>query len=155
MRGGQIFLQGDRILVHGNVSRHQGRVATITTVGDRRLTVRFADNQPGSFVDYKVALLLPPRGVTTYTSNEYDVAQYNPEGNVTPPECNRILNHLLRALAAAIAQEHEDEMAMEEHIDNFAFDLRCAVTTAVEDCLEREVEQELERERIARGEGQV
>jgi hypothetical protein len=85
-----------------NPTRHQGRLATITTVGDSRLTVSFDDNQPGSFVDYKVALLLPPRGTASYASNEYDILWTDNEGHITPLERNRIVDHLTRALGAAI-----------------------------------------------------
>jgi hypothetical protein len=137
------------ILVHGNVSRHQGRVATIVsrhqgrvatiaTVGYRRLTVRFDDNQPGSFIDYKVALLLPPRGITSYAPNEYDLLRTDNDGHVTPLEQNRILAHFTRALATAIAQEYDDEMAMESLIDHFTFELRCDVASQAQDRREQD-----------------
>jgi hypothetical protein len=150
MRADEIFLPADRILVHWNISRHLGRVATIVTVGARRLTVRFNDNQPGSFVDYKVALLLPPRGTTSYASNKYDILWTDSEGNITRLEHIRILDHFTRALGAAIAQEHDDEMATESHIDRFLFKLRCAISTHAEDrrareTLVRDAQEELER----------
>jgi hypothetical protein len=68
-----IFSVGDIIKVVGN-SKHRGRVATVRKVGSRRLTVRFHDNQKGTYVDYADArTVINPTPVIIPTSESEEI----------------------------------------------------------------------------------
>jgi hypothetical protein len=58
MQSSNCFRAGDRILVHGNMSRHQDRMAEILAVGNSQLSVRFEDGLGGTYIDYKIRGLL-------------------------------------------------------------------------------------------------
>jgi hypothetical protein len=67
-----VFHLWDHIKVVYRRSKHYGRTATIIKVGNPRLTVRFDDGLPGSFVDIKYARLIPEheeQGDTTILDN--------------------------------------------------------------------------------------
>jgi hypothetical protein len=53
-----IFRVGDHIKVIYPKSKHYGRTGVVTRVSDPRLSVRFDDPRPGSYVDYKYARLM-------------------------------------------------------------------------------------------------
>jgi hypothetical protein len=64
-----LFSVGDHILVFYTKSKHCGRTGIITRVCNPRLSVRFDDERPGSYVDYKYARLLTSNQATRRTDN--------------------------------------------------------------------------------------
>jgi hypothetical protein len=61
------FHAGDRIKVIYRRSKHYGRTGVITKVSDPRLSVRFDDPRPGSYVDYQYARLITIPQPTTHS----------------------------------------------------------------------------------------
>lgn len=64
-----LFHVGDRILVFYTKSKHCGRTGIVTKVCNPRLSVRFDDNRPGSYVDYKYARIVPSTQNTRRVNN--------------------------------------------------------------------------------------
>jgi hypothetical protein len=124
MLANDIFVIGDRILVHSNLSTHQGRIATITHMGHRQLSVTFEDRLPGSYVDYKDALLIPSRGAQSYGYTDNAIYQADAQGNAAPLDCYRVLSHFSRAASHAIANHRADKLEMERWVEHFAYELR-------------------------------
>jgi hypothetical protein len=112
MLANDIFVVGDRILVHSNPSTHQGRIGTITHMGYRRLSITFKDSLPGSYVDYKDALLIPSRGAQSYGYTDNAIYQADAQGNAAPLDTNRVLSHFSRAASHAIAVHWRDVLKM-------------------------------------------
>jgi hypothetical protein len=137
MRPNEIFKVGDRILVHGNLSPHQGRKAVIRAVGNRRLTVRFEDGLPGTFIDYKAAMLIPPRGFLNYDFDTQSFNSINWTGDPASIDRIRILRHFCTFGGMAIAQLFEDEEEMANLLDDFNLELRSAVGGYAVDNAER------------------
>jgi hypothetical protein len=64
-----LFHTGNHIQVVYARSKHYGRTGVITQVCNPRLSVRFDDGQPGSYVDYRYARLMPIPETVTRNSN--------------------------------------------------------------------------------------
>jgi hypothetical protein len=133
-----LFLIGDRVLVHGNLSRHLGRVATVNKVGARRLSLTFEDGLPGAYVWVKDTLLLPYMGLNAYTFDSYNMLELDLQGHLVPLDTNRILAQFSITATSAIAQHYDDEMEMDRLVEHFAYELRCNMATRATWLRERE-----------------
>jgi hypothetical protein len=131
-----MFVVGDHILVHSNLSTHQGRFGTITHLGHRRLSITFEDRLPGSYVDYKDALLIPSRGVQSYGYTDNAIYQADAQGNAAPLDANRVLSHFSRTASHAIAVHWPDELEMERWVSHFEYELRSDLGSRICELLE-------------------
>jgi hypothetical protein len=137
MRPNEIFKAGDRILVHGNQSPHQGRIAVIRAVGTQRLTVRFEDGLAGTFIDYRAAMLIPPPGIIQYVFDEENFNTINWTGDAASLDRNRILSQFCMFGGMAIAQLFEDEVEMANVLEDFNLELHSAIGGYITDNAER------------------
>jgi hypothetical protein len=64
-----LFHIGDHILVFYTKSKHCGRTGIVTKVSNPRLSVKFDDERPGSYVDYKFARLMTSTQTMRHTDN--------------------------------------------------------------------------------------
>jgi hypothetical protein len=64
-----LFHIGDHILVFYTKSKHCGRTGIVTKVSNPRLSVKFDDERPGSYVDYKFARLMTSTQTMRRTDN--------------------------------------------------------------------------------------
>jgi ribosome-associated translation inhibitor RaiA len=64
-----LFHIGDHILVFYTKSKHCGRTGIVTKVSNPCLSVKFDDERPGSYVDYKFARLMTSTQTMRRTDN--------------------------------------------------------------------------------------
>ncbi len=67
-----LFHVGDHILVFYTKSKHCGRTGIVTKVSNPRLSVKFNDERPGSYIDYKFARLMTSTQTMRRTDNVVD-----------------------------------------------------------------------------------
>jgi hypothetical protein len=118
-----LFRVGDHIEVVYENSKHFGRTGIITKVCDPRLSIRFDDPRPGSYVHYHYARLRIGRGTTRHDN---DISFEN-HVTVVPEDVVRgdntlvsLMENLVIQTAVSALSEANDMADVEKAIDEQA-----------------------------------